>query len=85
MVVKSVVINNSFQDAEPVPRLVKLACQFQSRLELSDKDRKINIKSMLGVMALNLSPGMTVDISAEGADEKEALAALEDFFAGNDK
>lgn len=86
MIVKSVVIGNSFHPgANSVPLLVQLACRFESQLDLSSKSRKINIKSMLGVMAFNPSPGMTVDILAEGADETEALAALESFIAGNDK
>lgn len=86
MIVKSVVVQNLFQSGTNLaPLLVQLACRFQSQLYLSGKEQKINLKSLLGVMALNLSPGMTVNILAEGTDEQEALATLEKFFAGNNK
>lgn len=66
----------------PVPLLVQLACRFESKVCLSNENKKINAKSMLGVMALQPSQGMTLNLVVEGPDEEAALAAVEDFLAG---
>ena len=43
-------------------------------------NRKINAKSIMGIMAFNPSKGMTVNIATEGNDEQEALQAMEKFL-----
>lgn len=83
MITKTITIEDSSSKGKnSVPPLVRLACQFQSNIVLCNEDRRINAKSMLGVMALALSSGMEVDLLVEGPDEAEAAEALEDFFRG---
>ena len=49
-------------------------------LHLRSNNRRINAKSIMGIMAFNPSKGMTVNIVAEGSDEEEALVAMEKFL-----
>ena len=49
-------------------------------LILESNNRRINAKSIMGIMAFNPSKGMTVNIVAEGSDEEEALDAMEKFL-----
>ncbi|MDD6038990.1 MAG: HPr family phosphocarrier protein [bacterium] len=64
----------------PIAELVQVACQFDSNIVLENNNRKINAKSIMGIMAFNPTEGMTVNIVAEGSDEKEALVAMEKFL-----
>ena len=64
----------------PIAELVQVACQFDSNIVLENDNRKINAKSIMGIMAFNPSKGMTVNIVADGSDEKEALVAMEKFL-----
>ena len=64
----------------PFSELVRTACQFQSRILLSCEGRQVNAKSIMGVMALDLSEGSSVKIIAQGADEDNAVKAVEAFL-----
>ena len=64
----------------PIAELVQVACQFSSSLHLIKDQHRVNIKSILGIMAINPSSGMEVEIEAEGNDESKALTAIEAFL-----
>ena len=64
----------------PIAELVQVACQFDSNIMLESDNRRINAKSIMGIMAFNPCEGMSLDIVTEGADEEEALAAIEKFL-----
>lgn len=64
----------------PFSELVGTACRFQSKILLSCGETQINAKSIMGVMAFNLSPGTSIDIIAEGPDEDMAVKAIEAFL-----
>ncbi len=79
---KEVIVSNvSEQHSNPIAELVQVACRFDSDITLESNNRKINAKSIMGIMAFNPSKGMKVDIVAEGCDEEEALVAMEKFLA----
>lgn len=79
---KEVVVSNvSKRHDNPIAELVQVACRFDSDITLESNNRKINAKSIMGIMAFNPSMGMKVDIVAEGSDEDEALVAMEKFLA----
>ena len=59
---------------------IQKANEFKSSIWVEVEDRKINAKSIMGIMAFNPSEGMTVNIVADGSDEKEALVAMEKFL-----
>jgi phosphocarrier protein len=57
-------------------KLTKLAGRFESDVHLTRKERRVNAKSIMGVMMLAAGLGSEIEIEAEGADEKAALAGL---------
>ena len=62
--------------ARPATLLVQTASKFASDINLEYKGKSVNLKSIMGVMSLGVGHGADVTISAEGADEKEAIAAI---------
>lgn len=78
---KEITVSNvSGKHDNPIAELVQVACQFDSNIILESENRKINAKSIMGIMAFNPSKGMTVNIVADGSDEDEALLAMEKFL-----
>ncbi|ABJ67696.1 phosphocarrier protein HPr [Pediococcus pentosaceus] len=64
--------------ARPATLLVQSASKFNSDIQLTYKDKSVNLKSIMGVMSLGVGQGADVTISADGDDEADAIAALED-------
>ncbi|MCR5396607.1 MAG: HPr family phosphocarrier protein [Lachnospiraceae bacterium] len=78
---KNVVIQMSnTMEATPIAHLVQLANQFESRVYFEMDTKRVNAKSIMGMMSLVLSTGTTVTIDAEGSDEDKAIDAMEDFL-----
>jgi phosphocarrier protein len=78
---KSIVVSNVAKKHDnPIAELVQVACSFDSEIVLERGNRRINAKSIMGIMAFNPSEGMSLDIVTEGADEDEALLAIEQFL-----
>ena len=78
---KEIVVSDvSCEHENPIAELVQVACQFDSNIVLENDNRKINAKSIMGIMAFNPTRGMTVNIVADGSDEQEALVAMEKFL-----
>ena len=81
---KEIVVSDVSREHEnPIAELVQVACQFDSNIVLENDNRKINAKSIMGIMAFNPTRGMTVNIVADGSDEQEALVAMEKFLVCN--
>lgn len=76
-----VVSDVSEKHDNPIAELVQVACQFDSHITLESNNRRINAKSIMGIMAFNPSSGMSVNIITDGEDETEALDAMEKFLA----
>ena len=68
-------------EARPVALLVQVASQYNSNIFLESDERKINAKSIMGMMSLGLPEGEEVVVSANGKDEIEALEGIEKFLA----
>ncbi|MBS4749867.1 phosphocarrier protein HPr [Granulicatella sp. zg-ZJ] len=64
--------------ARPATLLVQAASKFGSEINLEYKGKKVNLKSIMGVMSLGVGQGSDVVITAEGADEAEAIAAIDE-------
>ena len=78
---KSIVVSNVLESHDnPIAELVQVACKFDSDITLESDNRKINAKSIMGIMAFNPTDGMAIDIVATGEDEIEAINALEKFL-----
>lgn len=67
-------------EARPIALLVQTANQFSSKIYLEIGEKRVNAKSIMGVMSLALLNGENVVLDAEGEDETEAVAALEAFL-----
>lgn len=64
--------------ARPATLLVQTASRFDSEINLEYKGKKVNLKSIMGVMSLGIGQGSTISISAEGGDSEDALRTLEE-------
>lgn len=62
-------------------KFVKLASSFESEIHVSREGTTVNALSIMGLLMLGAGIGSTIDISAEGPDAEEALAALLDLVA----
>lgn len=77
-----VIVGNGIQKQEnPIAKLVQIACRYESKVYLEDEVRKVNAKSIMGMMAVKLNGGMELAIVTEGSDEKEALKEMEQYLA----
>ena len=72
----SAYLNKLGLHARASAKLTQLASQFQSEVWLSRNDRKVNAKSIMGVMMLAASKGVVLGIETTGADEAQAMQAL---------
>ncbi len=78
MISRDVTITNSIGlHARPATFFIQKANGYKSSIWVEKEDRKVNAKSLLGVLSLGIAQGMTVKLIAEGADEIEALDGLE--------
>ncbi len=69
--------------ARPAGLLVKEAAKFQSAIKIKKGDKEADAKRIFGVMGLGVKNAEEITVSADGADEAEAIAALEAFFNAN--
>ena len=67
-------------DARPIALLVQEASQYASKVYIEVDDKQVNAKSIMGMMSLALLNGEEILVDAEGADEAEAVAAIEEFL-----
>ena len=64
--------------ARPATLLVQTASKFSSDITLTYNDKSVNLKSIMGVMSLGVGQNADVTISAAGADEADAIAAIDE-------
>lgn len=67
-------------EARPIAMLVQTANQYSSQIYLEVQEKRVNAKSIMGMMSLALLNGEEVILDAEGSDEAEAIASLEAFL-----
>lgn len=79
---KSVVIRMQGEfEARPIANLVQVANKYTSQIYLEADEKRVNAKSIMGMMSLALMNGDTVVLDVQGEDEEEAIAGLEKFLA----
>ena len=82
MIQKKMPINISTGlEARPVAVFVQVASQFDSSIYVEVGTKKVNAKSIMGMMTLGLDVGEAVGVSADGADEEKASAEIEKYLA----
>ena len=82
MASRDVVVNLSQDTERALAELVSLASEFSSRIHLSGQNKRVNAKSIMGVMTLVSFSGDPITVIAEGEDEEQAVDAIAAFFAG---
>ncbi|MEX2240164.1 MAG: HPr family phosphocarrier protein [Burkholderiales bacterium] len=68
--------------ARAAAKLTQIASSFQSEVWLTRNGRRVNAKSIMGVMMLAAGKGASVTVEAEGLDANEAVAAIRKLVAG---
>ena len=77
MISRDVTITNAIGlHARPATFFIQKANGFKSSIWVEKEDRKVNAKSLLGVLSLGIAKGMTIKLIAEGSDESEAVDSL---------
>ena len=81
MITKEVKISNAIGlHARPATFFIQKANTYNSSIWVTKDDRKVNAKSLLGVLSLGIAKGMTIVLVADGADEELAIEGLVDLI-----
>ena len=84
MVSKEVVISNQVGlHARPATFFIQKANEFKSGIWVEKEERRVNAKSLLGVLSLGIVKGTSITIIADGSDEEEAVTALTALIASD--
>ncbi len=84
MISKEIVVQNQVGlHARPATFFIQKANEFTSSIWIAKDERKVNAKSLLGVLSLGITRGTSVSITADGADEEAAIDALACLVASN--
>lgn len=84
MYMKEVVVQNQVGlHARPATFFILKANEFKSSIWVESEDRKVNAKSLLGVLSLGITKGLTITIIADGPDEEDAVNNLVDLISYN--
>ena len=75
------IVNKLGLHARPSARLTQLASGFKSNVFMSRNGRRVNAKSIMGVMMLAAAKGSTITLETEGEDEVEAMEALAELIS----
>ncbi len=77
MCVKEVMVQNQVGlHARPATFFIQKANEFKSSIWVEKEERRVNAKSLLGVLSLGIVGGTSIDIIADGSDEQEAVDSL---------
>ena len=81
MIKKPITIQiSSGLEARHIAMLVQVASQFESEIYVESGKKKVNAKSIMGMMTLGLDTGENVTITVSGADESEAMSQIEGYL-----
>jgi phosphocarrier protein len=84
MYTQEITVNNEVGlHARPATFFIQKANEFKSGIWVEKEDRRVNAKSLLGVLSLGIVKGTAITLIADGADEKEAVSALIELINDN--
>ena len=75
--------NNVGLHARPATFFIQKANSYASSIWIQKDDRRISAKSLLGVLSMGITGGMTITMIADGPDEAEALNGLEELVSNS--
>ena len=67
-------------EPRPIAELVQVASKYESKIYLETETKRVNAKSIMGMMSLNLANGDLLTVSADGNDEKDAMDEILSFL-----
>lgn len=70
-------------EARPVAMLVQVASQYESKIYVESENKKINAKSIMGMMGLGLTSGEEICVTADGTDEENAVKGIEEYLSNH--
>ena len=70
-------------EARPVALLVQVASQYESKIYVETVGKKVNAKSIMGMMSLGIDEGESLTITADGVDENAAVENIEKYLTSN--
>ena len=80
MFVKEVMVKNQVGlHARPATFFIQKANEFKSSIWIEKEERRVNAKSLLGILSLGIVGGTTIKVIADGSDEQAAVDALVDL------
>ena len=71
-------------EARPIAVLVQVASQYESSIYLEADGKRVNAKSIMGMMTMALKAGETLVVEANGADEAAAIEGIEKYISGQE-
>ena len=84
MIRKTVTIElSSGLEARPIAMLVQVASQYESKIYVESESKRVNAKSIMGMMTLGLAAGEELVITADGDDEQQAITDIEKYLRSN--
>lgn len=84
MFMKEVVVQNQVGlHARPATFFIQKANEYKSNIWVENDNRRVNAKSLLGVLSLGITKGLNITIVADGSDEEEAVSELSELISSN--
>ena len=71
-------------EARPVAVFVQTASQYESQIIVEYREKRVNAKSIMGMMSLGIAQGEKVVVAAEGPDEAEAIAGVQKYLTSRE-
>ena len=71
-------------EARPIAVLVQVASQYESSIHLEADGKRVNAKSIMGMMTMALKAGEKLTVEAIGADEEAAIEGIEKYISGQE-
>lgn len=68
-------------EARPIAMLVQVTSQYESKIYVETGTKRVNAKSIMGMMTLGISVGEEITVTADGADEETAIAEIERYLS----
>ena len=68
-------------EARPIAMLVQVASQYESKIYVETGTKRVNAKSIMGMMTLGISVGEEITVTEDGADEETAIAEIERYLS----
>ena len=82
MLKKSIVVKmDQKADVMPIAMFVQVASQYESSIYVDADEKRVNAKSIMGMMTLGLKTGLKIVVTADGEDEKQALDGIEAYLS----